>query len=93
MIPGAITKTEFAARAEQHRDRRIMTYCTIGYRSGVYASELRRDSFDAVNLKGGVLGWAHAGGTFIDSDGRETRRVHVYGAKWDLLPDAYSSDY
>lgn len=89
MIPGAITKEAFEARKEDYRDYDIVTYCTIGYRSGLYAKELREEGFRAGNLKGSVLSWAHSGGQFLDAEGKPTTRVHVYGEKWNLLPDGY----
>ncbi len=35
-----------------------------------------------------LLAWAHAGLSFT-SAGRPSRRLHVYGADWDLLPSGY----
>ena len=58
-------------------------------RSGVYAETLAERGFRARNLVGGVLAWAHAGRSFVDEDGNPVRRVHVYGAEWDLLPESY----
>lgn len=91
MVPGAISKADFEANAAAYREHLVVTYCTIGYRSGVYAADLIGRDFDAINLKGGVLAWAHANQPFIAPGGDETRRVHVYGAQWDLLPDGYES--
>lgn len=92
MIPGAITKTEFEANRERYKDHKIVTYCTIGYRSGLYAKKLRQENSDVVNLAGGVLAWAHAGKTFTCRTG-ETRKVHVYGKNWSLLPETYQPDW
>lgn len=89
MIPGAIPHTEFEARKNEYSDKTIVAYCTIGSRSGKYAATLRKESLDACNLEGSILAWAHAGRSLIDSEGAETRRVHVYGPKWNLLPKGY----
>lgn len=91
MIPGAISKAQFEASPEAYRNHRVVIYCTVGYRSGVYAKDLIGRDFDAINLIGGVLAWAHAGNTFVDPGGNQTRRVHVYGPTWDLLPYGYVS--
>lgn len=93
LIDGAISKAEFEADPSRYGDRVIVAYCTIGYRSGVYAASLSERGFDAKNLVGGVLAWAHDGQSFVGADGAETRNVHVYGAEWDLLPDSYESVY
>lgn len=91
MIPGAMTQEEFEAHKEEYKDREIITYCTIGYRSGLYAAQLRKEGFNAGNLKGSVLSWAHAGGEFWDAEGNPTKRVHVYGEEWNLLPEDYEA--
>lgn len=90
-IPDAISIADFETSLDRYRERTIVTYCTIGYRSGVYGKKLSEDSIDVLNLRGGVLGWARAGGSFVDPEGRETKRVHVFGDRWNLLPDGYES--
>ena len=90
MLPGAITRRQFEGDRARYSGHRIVTYCTIGYRSGVYAKRLRKQGWIAHNLTGGALGWVHAGGR-VEHEGVVTHRVHVYGKKWDLLPDGYES--
>ena len=91
-IPGAITRREFEKRYRNGVDRTVVVYCTIGYRSGVYAARLGKNGLRAANLVGGVLLWAHEGHAFEGPLG-PTHRVHVYGSTWDLLPDDYESVY
>ncbi len=94
MIPGAITKEEFERRKVELRDKPIVVHCTIGYRSGVYAEGLAKDGIAAQNLEGSILSWAHAGQPLIDpKTGGPTKRVHVYGREWDLLPEGYEAVY
>jgi|GEM_PF-495132 len=90
MIPGAITDDEFESDREEYKDAVIVVYCTIGVRSGRYAKKLVRRGYNAFNLAGGVLAWAHTGGGFVDPHGDRTDRVHVYGEEWSLLPPGYS---
>ena len=89
-IPGAISKDELEARAGDLDGRPIVTYCTIGYRSGLYADELRRRGFEAANLEGSILAWTHTGRP-LEHEGEPTRRVHVYGPTWDLAGDGFES--
>lgn len=89
-ISGAITIDAFERDKAQYKDRPIVAYCTIGYRSGQFAQRLSQDGFDASNLRGSILAWAHAGQPLVDDEG-ETTRVHVYGPQWDLLPDGFES--
>lgn len=91
MIPGAISKTEFENRKAEFKDTPIIVHCTIGYRSGKYVEDLTEDGLDAYNLKGSILAWAHAGQPVIDATGEETRRIHVYGKQWNLLPEDYEA--
>jgi rhodanese-related sulfurtransferase len=92
MIPSAISRKEFEDQKETLRDKKIIVYCTIGLRSGQYSQKLMKQGFDAYNLKGGLLSWAHHDQKFFDENG-ETSRVHVYGRKWSLLPEGYQAIY
>ena len=89
-IPGAVTREEFEAAAESYRDRTVVTYCTIGYRSGLYADELRQRGFDVLNLEGSILAWTHAGLPLAGETG-ETKAVHVYGSRWNLAAEGYEA--
>lgn len=91
MIPGAITAEAFAAAEETYRDKTVVTYCTIGARSGVFADALRKKGFDVFNLKGSLLAWTHAGLPLTDANGQDTKRVHVYGKTWDLAAEGYEA--
>jgi rhodanese-related sulfurtransferase len=88
MIPGAMSRADFEARKDEFRDVPIVAYCTLGFRSGKYAAKLRDEGFDAYNLRGAILAWTHTGQPLVDADG-ETRRVHVYGRKWNLVASGY----
>ena len=89
MIHGAITKEAFESDPEEHADKKIVAYCTIGYRSGNYVEELQNRGIEAFNLKGSILAWVNEGLPLTDSAGEETKRVHVYGKKWNLVPGEY----
>jgi len=90
VIPGSVTRKHYESHAEEYNGYRVVLYCTIGYRSGKYAEKLRRDEVDAWNLAAGILGWVHAGEP-VESDGEPAWRVHVYGKRWSLLPEAYEA--
>lgn len=87
-LPGALSREEFEARREQFAGRDVVTYCTIGYRSGLYARELAEQGVDVLNLRGSILSWTHGAGD-LQRGGRPTREVHVYGRKWNLAADDY----
>ena len=88
MIPGAITRTAFLEHLEDYKNKAIVAYCTIGYRSGLFAEQMKANGVDVSNLKGGILGWALEGGKVYDANGI-SRRIHVYGKKWKYVPNGY----
>jgi rhodanese-related sulfurtransferase len=92
MIPGAITIDAFEEDRETYTRNRIVAYCTIGARSGAYAESLRAAGIDAANLRGSILAWAHTGQPLENAEG-PTKRVHVYGAKWNLLPSGFEGTW
>ena len=89
MLPNAVDEATWKARRAEWSDKQVITYCTIGARSGSKAAQWRDEGVDAVNLKGSVLAWSHAGYDFVTPEGEPTKRVHVYGRTWNLLADGY----
>ena len=93
IIPGSISKEEFETRRRADptfsRDRAIVVYCTIGYRSAIYAQALIKDGIRVKNLKGGVLAWAAEQLEFKTMSGAPTKKIHVYGKRWNILPENY----
>jgi rhodanese-related sulfurtransferase len=90
MIPEAATWHEYMAESFPLPDKKIILYCTIGYRSGLAAKELTARGVSVFNLACGILGWIHAGGRMVDAGG-PVERAHVYGQQWDLLPTCYET--
>lgn len=89
-IPRAITREAFLKDASAHSDKTVITYCTISYRSGVFADEMAGRGITVINLQGGILAWTLAGGVVVDPDGQPVRRLHVYGKRWNLPPSGYT---
>lgn len=88
MIPGAITQQDFEERVAALEGRTVITYCTAGYRSGLFAKKLQKKGWEVRNLEGSLLAWTHAGGPLVDDAG-PTKRVHVYSADWSLEAEGY----
>jgi rhodanese-related sulfurtransferase len=92
VIPGSMPREEFRERFESIPPRPVLVYCTIGQRSGEFTKKLRSEGVEAYNLAGGILLWVAEGGGVVDgSSGEPTRRVHVYGSRWNLLPESYEA--
>ena len=90
MLPGAITAKTFLKNSEKYKDHTKIVYCTVGYRSGKFAQKLSKKGIQIYNLRGGILGWVHAGGRVYDQNG-QTDRIHVYGRRWNLAPESYET--
>ncbi len=89
MLPNAISKEMFLASSPAaYAHAVVITYCTISYRSGLFARDLAGTGRILYNLKGGLLAWVLEGGVVYDKDG-VSRRIHVYDDKWKLAPDGY----
>jgi rhodanese-related sulfurtransferase len=97
MIPHAMTTQQFADRFRKGlpKSKRIVVYCTIGFRSGKYAMELAGQRIQAENLEGGLLAWSHIGGPLEVRNAAgmatPTRRVHIYSSGWNFLHPDYEA--
>jgi rhodanese-related sulfurtransferase len=94
IIPGAISKQDLerdlASANSQYQNKKIVSYCTIGYRSMNYTKELKEQGLDAYNLRGSILSWLHSGGEVVTPLNQQaTKEVHVYGNDWMLAPVGY----
>ncbi len=90
MLAGAVSLQELYADLDNYRDKIIISYCTISYRSAGVTRELAGKGFAAYNLAGGLLAWVLEGGEIHDSSGI-TRRLHVYGEKWNYPAQGYTA--
>ena len=91
MLPGAVSRKHFLNHINQYKDRTIVAYCTISYRSGVFARDLAQEGITVLNLQAGILAWLLEGGKVYDQSEKEVKRVHVYGDKWDYAPGGYET--
>lgn len=65
------------------KDKRIVVYCSIGYRSEKIGEKLKKKGFTRVyNLYGSIFEWANEGYALEDKTGQPTKRVHVYNKQW-----------
>ena len=90
-LPGALSEEAFLARRAETANATVVAYCTIGYRSGMFVRSMAHLNATVYNLRGGVLGWLHAGGNLTDPTGQPSLRVHVYGSTWNLAPVRYQA--
>ena len=76
-----------AAAVHYPKDRPIVTYCSIGYRSGAFAQTLDRAGYTHVlNMEGSIFKWANEGHP-VFRDGERVEKVHPYNGLWGRLLD------
>ncbi|HEY6070102.1 MAG TPA: rhodanese-like domain-containing protein, partial [Chthoniobacterales bacterium] len=67
------------------KDRPIVTYCSVGYRSALFAKKLREAGYTRVaNLEGSIFRWANENRP-LQHDAERTDKVHPYNKVWGLL--------
>lgn len=86
-LPGAkrigSDSPDFTVVAQVDKDRPIVVYCTIGYRSERMANKLRKQGFSKVyNLYGSIYAWSLAGLPLENAQGEPTQKIHTYNKKW-----------
>jgi rhodanese-related sulfurtransferase len=83
--PGA---TATAAAGGVSREKPIVVYCAVGYRSSALAQQLQAAGFTNVRyLEGGIFAWADEHRPMISADGNSTRRVLPRNEWWSKLLD------
>jgi len=66
------------------KGRRIVVYCSVGYRSEKVAEKLRTAGFNNIsNLYGGIFEWVNQGHPVRNAQG-ETQQVHAFDRSWGL---------
>lgn len=86
-IPGAhrVEPGTDPAEIKLPKDQPIVTYCSVGYRSGALAEKMREAGFTNVqNLSGSIFQWANEGRPLVH-DGQPSHKVHPYNSTWGKL--------
>jgi rhodanese-related sulfurtransferase len=104
-LQGAVSLHQFEERGSLlSPETKVVTYCTIGYRSGMearrlqsqYALEGRISSLD------GIVAYTHALASderngkapkVVDKMGRETRNIHTFGKSWNCVSAEYEAQH
>ena len=74
-----------ASVLQEVRDRAIVTYCSVGYRSGAFAARLQAAGFtNVLNLEGSIFQWANEGRP-IYRGATPAKLVHPYNGLWGML--------
>lgn len=69
---------------EIQKDRRIVVYCSVGYRSEKVAEQLLAAGYKNVsNLYGGIFEWVNQGNPVFNNKS-QTQEVHAYSRAWGI---------
>lgn len=67
------------------KDRHIVVYCSVGYRSEKISEKLKAAGYTHVsNLYGGIFEWVNQGNNVVDNSGKPTAKVHAYSKTWGV---------
>ncbi len=64
---------------EISKDKKIITYCSVGYRSEKIAEKLIQAGYkDVSNLYGGIFEWKNESNPIYDNNGYATEKIHAF---------------
>ena len=99
-IPSAISLEQYESGIKSGTislDADVVTYCTVGYRSGIEARGLL-DRYDHTHDKifslDGIVAYTHAANAkrlVSGNSGQETRRIHTFGSMWGHVGTDYEA--
>ena len=87
-LKGAINLPEgekelLSALPPEYKNKKIVIYCSVGYRSEKMAELFLETGFSNVkNLYGGLFLWNNEGRNMVDSQNKPTSKIHPYNSSW-----------
>ncbi|MDP3983811.1 MAG: rhodanese-like domain-containing protein, partial [Acidimicrobiia bacterium] len=86
-FPAPTLATALKKLSDVGKDQSIVTYCSVGYRSGALAEQLQAAGYTRVyNLSGSIFQWANEGRPVYRGPERVSE-VHPYNRAWGVLLD------
>jgi rhodanese-related sulfurtransferase len=65
------------------KDKPLVVYCSIGYRSEKIATKLKKNGFTNVkNLYGSIFEWVNFGNEVWDNNNKPIKSIHTYNKSW-----------
>jgi len=91
-LPGAVwaetNAQQRAALAGQPADRKVVFYCSVGWRSAIATEYWRnRGPRPVSNLDGSIFQWANEDRPLVGAKDQTTHAVHPYNRSWGALLD------
>jgi predicted sulfurtransferase len=77
----------FEIITKESKERSIVVYCSVGYRSSELADKLQEKGFKEVyNLEGSIFKWANEGREIYQDD-QLVNTVHPFNGRWKQFLD------
>ena len=65
------------------KDAKVLTYCSVGYRSERIGEKLQKAGYqDVSNLYGSIFSWTNAGYPLVNGKEEPTNQVHGFNQRW-----------
>ena len=64
------------------KDKKVIVYCSVGYRSERIGEKLKAKGYDVYNLYGGIFQWVNEERQVYRDEYTQTQKVHPYDDKW-----------
>lgn len=65
------------------KDKEVIVYCSVGYRSEKIGEKLQKAGFKNVsNIYGGIFQWKNEDLDVVNQEGEVTDSVHTYNKRW-----------
>lgn len=66
------------------KNKPIVVYCSIGYRSEKIGELLIQKGYTVYNLYGGIFNWVNKSQPIVDGYNKPTSNIHPYNKKWAI---------
>lgn len=64
------------------KEKPIVVYCSIGYRSEKIGEKLLKKGYTVYNLYGGIFDWKNNTQSIIGPNNKITEKIHCYNKTW-----------
>ncbi len=62
---------------------KLVVYCSVGYRSERIGEKIMDAGYEDIsNLSGSIFKWVNEGYKVVDTQGKETKKIHGFNKKW-----------
>ena len=75
-------KADWSVLDELNKDKDIVVYCSIGYRSEKISEKLIKKGYKVYNLYGSIFEWANRSYPLVTAEGTPTNSIHGYSKSW-----------